>query len=187
MRPRRVDALVHPLLASGAICTGVGAAFFAVAVARSSVLTLRMTWIVVTGFVVMALARIVPLGVAQIVLGVAAVVAMWPLLTESGSAQGLSARSRRRRGRAQWGSVVVDGLRGARGPGSGYPNAVLARQRPVASWPCRGLGPSGSVVLSCDYARRKTATCHAGPTSCSMRGARPFSRAMRSIASCGRR
>ena len=70
---------VIPLLASGALSTGLGAAFFAVAVARSSVLTPRMTWIVVTGFVVMALARIVPLGVAQIVLGVAAVVAMWPL------------------------------------------------------------------------------------------------------------
>lgn len=68
-----------PLLASGALCTGVGAAFFAVAVARSSVLTPRMTWIVVTGFVVMALARIVPLGVAQIVLGLAAIVALWPI------------------------------------------------------------------------------------------------------------
>lgn len=68
-----------PLLVSGALCTGVGAAFFAAAVARSSVLTPRLTWIVVTGFVVMALARFVPLWVAQVVLGVAAVVAMWPL------------------------------------------------------------------------------------------------------------
>ena len=39
-----------------------------------------MTWIVVTGFVVMALARIVPLGVAQIVLALPLCVALWPLL-----------------------------------------------------------------------------------------------------------
>ena len=38
-----------------------------------------MTRIVVAGFVVYALARIVPLGFAQIVLGLAAIVALWPI------------------------------------------------------------------------------------------------------------
>jgi hypothetical protein len=35
--------------------------------------------IVIVGFVVMALARFIPLGVAQIVIGLAAVVALWPI------------------------------------------------------------------------------------------------------------
>jgi hypothetical protein len=34
---------------------------------------------VIVGFVVMALARFIPLGVAQIVIGLAAVVALWPI------------------------------------------------------------------------------------------------------------
>jgi hypothetical protein len=68
-----------PLLVSGALCTALGAAFFAAAVRRSSVLSPQMTLLVVAGFVVMALARFVPLGVAPIVIGIAALVALWPL------------------------------------------------------------------------------------------------------------
>ena len=43
-----------------------------------------------------------------------------------------------------------------------------------------------AAIGPCDYMRRKTATCHAGPISCATCGARPFSRAIRSIASPGR-
>lgn len=68
-----------PLLVAGALSTAVGAAYFSVAVARSSILTPLMTKVVVAGFVVMAAARVVPLGVAQVVLGLAAVVALWPI------------------------------------------------------------------------------------------------------------
>jgi hypothetical protein len=68
-----------PLLLSGGLSTAIGAACFAAAVARSRVLEPTATRIVVGGFVVMALVRFVPLGAAQIALGVAAVVALWPL------------------------------------------------------------------------------------------------------------
>jgi hypothetical protein len=68
-----------PPLVAGAVSFTVGALCFATAVARSSILSTTLTWIVVTGFVVMALARFVPLGVAQIVIGIAAIVALWPL------------------------------------------------------------------------------------------------------------
>jgi hypothetical protein len=68
-----------PLLATGALSFTIGAVCFALAVARSSMLGSTLTRVVVAGFLVMALARFVPLGVAQIVIGVAAVVALWPL------------------------------------------------------------------------------------------------------------
>ncbi len=68
-----------PLLVTGALSSAIGAACFSVAVARSPVLTPPMTRIVVAGFVVYALARIVPLGFAQVVLGLAAIVALWPI------------------------------------------------------------------------------------------------------------
>jgi hypothetical protein len=68
-----------PLLAAGALCSAIGALCFAAAVARSSVLSRTITRIVIVGFVVMALARFIPLGAAQIVIGLAAVVALWPI------------------------------------------------------------------------------------------------------------
>ena len=68
-----------PLLAAGALCSAIGALCFAAAVPRSSVLSRTVTRIVIVGFVVMALARFIPLGVAQIVIGLAAVVALWPI------------------------------------------------------------------------------------------------------------
>ncbi len=68
-----------PVLFLGAAVFGVGAVLFAVAVARSRVLGRRMTWLVVTGFVVAALSRFVPLGAALLVGGAALVAAMLPL------------------------------------------------------------------------------------------------------------
>jgi hypothetical protein len=68
-----------PLLVTAALSTTIGALSFARAVARSAVLARAVTRIVVAGFVVMALARFVPLGVAQIVIGLAAIVALWPI------------------------------------------------------------------------------------------------------------
>lgn len=68
-----------PLLAAGALSFTIGAVCFALAAARSSILGSLLTRVVVAGFVVMALARFVPLGAAQIVIGVAAVVALWPI------------------------------------------------------------------------------------------------------------
>jgi hypothetical protein len=68
-----------PLLVTGALSFTVGALCFAVGVARSSVLPTTITRVVVAGFVVMSLARFVPLGIAQIAIGLAAVVALWPI------------------------------------------------------------------------------------------------------------
>ncbi len=71
-----------PVLATGAICFTLGAAGFAVSIARSGVLSRNLTWLIVGALAVMAAARFVPLGAAQIVIGVAAVVAFWPLAFE---------------------------------------------------------------------------------------------------------
>jgi hypothetical protein len=68
-----------PLLVTGALSFTIGAVCFALAVARSSILGSALTRVVVIGFVVMSLARFVPLGAAPIVIGVAAVVALWPI------------------------------------------------------------------------------------------------------------
>jgi hypothetical protein len=68
-----------PLLAGGALCSAVGALCYATGVARSSILSRSATRVVVAGFVVMAFARFIPLGAAQIVIGAGAVVALWPL------------------------------------------------------------------------------------------------------------
>ena len=68
-----------PLLSAGGLSFTIGAVCFALAVARSSILGSLLTRVVVAGFVVMSLARFVPLGAAPIVIGVAAVVALWPI------------------------------------------------------------------------------------------------------------
>jgi len=71
-----------PVLVTGAICFTLGAIGFAISIARSGVLGKQLTWLTVGAVVVMAAARFVPLGAAQIVIGVAAVVALWPLAFE---------------------------------------------------------------------------------------------------------
>jgi len=68
-----------PVLLTGAVSFALGAFGFAVGIARSEVLSPRLTWLVVTALVVMAAARFVPLGAAQYVIGAAGVVALWPL------------------------------------------------------------------------------------------------------------
>ncbi len=71
-----------PVLVAGAICFTLGVVGFAISIARSSVLRKQLTRITVAALIVMAAARFVPLGAAQIVIGVAAVVALWPLAVE---------------------------------------------------------------------------------------------------------
>jgi hypothetical protein len=68
-----------PVLVAAALSSAIGALCFATGVARSSVLARAVTRIVVAGFVVLALARFVPLGVTQVVVGLAAVTALWPI------------------------------------------------------------------------------------------------------------
>jgi cytochrome bd-type quinol oxidase subunit 2 len=71
-----------PIVATGAVCFALGALGFAMGIARSEVLSSPLTWVVAVALVVMAAARFVPLGAAQNVIGVAAVVALWPLAAE---------------------------------------------------------------------------------------------------------
>jgi cytochrome bd-type quinol oxidase subunit 2 len=71
-----------PLVATGAVCFALGALGFAMGIARSEVLSSPLTWVVAVALVVMAAARFVPLGAAQYVIGVAAVVVLWPLAAE---------------------------------------------------------------------------------------------------------
>ena len=68
-----------PILLMGAITFTIGVLCFAMAIVRSGVLTRQVQRLVVGGLAVMAVARFVPLGAAQIVIGVAAIVALWPL------------------------------------------------------------------------------------------------------------
>lgn len=68
-----------PILVSGAVCFTLGAVGFAIAITRSNVLSRPLVWLVAGALVVMAAARFVPLGAAQIVIGVAGLVAFWPL------------------------------------------------------------------------------------------------------------
>ena len=71
-----------PVLAIGAICFTLGAIGFAIGISRSAVLSRQLTRLVVAALVVMSAARFVPLGAAQIVIGVAGIVAFWPLAFE---------------------------------------------------------------------------------------------------------
>jgi cytochrome bd-type quinol oxidase subunit 2 len=68
-----------PIFVSGAVSFALGAVGFALGIARSKVLSSPLTSLVAAALVVMAAARFVPLGAAQYVIGVAAVVALWPL------------------------------------------------------------------------------------------------------------
>ncbi len=71
-----------PMLVTAAITFALGALGFALGIVRSGVLSPQLTWLVAGALVVMAAARFVPLGAAQIVIGVAGIVALWPLAYE---------------------------------------------------------------------------------------------------------
>ncbi len=71
-----------PILVTGGVSFTLGAVGFAMAIVRSGVLSAQLTQLVVGALVVMAAARFVPLGAAQYVIGVAGVVALWPLAAE---------------------------------------------------------------------------------------------------------
>jgi hypothetical protein len=71
-----------PILVTGAVSFTLGAIGFAITITRSRVLGRQLTWVVVGGIVVASAARFVPLGAAQIVIGVAASLALWPLTYE---------------------------------------------------------------------------------------------------------
>jgi hypothetical protein len=68
-----------PILLTGGVCFALGAFGFALGTVRSGGLSAQWTWLVAGALVVMSAARFVPLGAAQYVIGVAAVVALWPL------------------------------------------------------------------------------------------------------------
>ncbi len=68
-----------PILVPAAISFTLGAVGFAIAITQSRVLSRPLTRLVAGALVVMAAARFVPAGAAQIVIGVAGVVAFWPL------------------------------------------------------------------------------------------------------------
>jgi hypothetical protein len=68
-----------PILIPAAISFTIGAIGFAIAIAKGQVLSRRLTRLVAGALVVMAAVRFVPAGAAQIVIGVAGVIAFWPL------------------------------------------------------------------------------------------------------------
>lgn len=68
-----------PVLLGGALCFALGATFLAIAITRRRILSPSLTWLSASALVVMAVARFVPLGAAQIVIGLAALAALWPL------------------------------------------------------------------------------------------------------------
>jgi hypothetical protein len=68
-----------PILVPAAISFTLGAVGFAIAITQSRVLSRRLTLLVAGALIVMSAARFVPAGAAQIVIGVAGVLAFWPL------------------------------------------------------------------------------------------------------------
>jgi hypothetical protein len=69
-----------PIMVTGAITFAVGVFAFANGIANSRVLSRRLTWLVVGALVVLAISRLVPVGVVQFyVQGAAGIVALWPL------------------------------------------------------------------------------------------------------------
>lgn len=68
-----------PVLLTGGVSFALGAFGFAMAIARSRVLSAQLTRLVTAAIVVMVVARFVPPGAAQLVIGAAGVVALWPL------------------------------------------------------------------------------------------------------------
>lgn len=78
-----LDPWFRPVLATGVLLFAVGVYGFARGIAHSRVLGRGLTGVVVGGLVVMAAARLVPLGAVQFYLqGVAGLVGLWPLAYE---------------------------------------------------------------------------------------------------------
>jgi hypothetical protein len=72
-----------PVLGTGAATFAIGVFAFAKGIADSRILSRRLTWLVVGALVVMAVARLVPVGAVQFyVQGAAGIVALWPLAYE---------------------------------------------------------------------------------------------------------
>lgn len=72
-----------PILVTGAATFAIGVFAFAKGIADSRILSRRLTWLVVGALVVMAVARLVPVGAVQFyVQGAAGIVALWPLAYE---------------------------------------------------------------------------------------------------------
>jgi len=71
-----------PVLLTGAVSFALGALGFAMGIVRGGLLSAHRARLVVGALVVMAVARFVPLGAAQYVIGAAAVVSLWPLAAE---------------------------------------------------------------------------------------------------------
>lgn len=68
-----------PVLLTAGLSFALGAFGFAKAIADSKVLSAQLSWLVTGALVVMVLARFVPLGAAQPVIGAAGIAALWPL------------------------------------------------------------------------------------------------------------
>lgn len=81
--PRRAQAALFPwflpILLAGGVSFGLGALGFAIAVVRSRVLGPGPTRFVAGALIVMAVARFVPLSAINYVIGVAGILALWPL------------------------------------------------------------------------------------------------------------
>jgi hypothetical protein len=72
-----------PILVTGAVAFAFGVFVFAKGIAHSRILSRRLSKLVVGALVVMALARLVPVGAVQFyVQGAAGIVALWPLAYE---------------------------------------------------------------------------------------------------------
>ena len=72
--------LFAPILLTSAVLFIVGVLGFTIGITRSKVLGPGLTWLVAAALVVMAAARIFPVGAAQLYVGpVAGIVALWPL------------------------------------------------------------------------------------------------------------
>lgn len=71
-----------PVIITAATTFAVGALAFALAIVRSGILDRQVARLVAAALVVIAVARFIPLGAAQIVIGIGAVVALWPVAYE---------------------------------------------------------------------------------------------------------
>ena len=78
-----LDSWFFPILLTAAVTFAIGVFAFAKGIADSRILSRRLTWLVVGALVVMAVARLVPVGAVQFyVQGAAGIVALWPLAYE---------------------------------------------------------------------------------------------------------
>jgi hypothetical protein len=78
-----LDSWFFPILLTAAVTFAIGVIAFAKGIADSRILSRRLSWLVVGALVVMAVARLVPVGAVQFyVQGAAGIVALWPLAYE---------------------------------------------------------------------------------------------------------